>query len=251
MTASWRLRPLAVVDGASALAALRAAEAEGDPFMLALVDRTLPDMDGAQLAAEIKGDATLVAVRMILVSSPPAMAAGDELSRQGFDGALAKPMRKSSLQSAISGVLSGPAARVEPPASWKGRRILVVEDNPGNRRLAVFQLQTLGCTADAVANGREALATLGSIPYDLVLMDCLMPEMDGFAATAAIRALPALEGRKTAILGLTAGALEAYRKRGLAAGMDDVLPKPALLEDLAAALGRWCGENPAESPQAL
>ncbi|MCM2303403.1 MAG: PAS domain S-box protein, partial [Elusimicrobia bacterium] len=248
-TASWRMRPQAVPDGAAALAVLREAESKGDPFTLALVDMQMPDMDGAQLAQEIKSDPALVAVRMILLSSMAGTLSREELAAQGFDGGLAKPVRKSSLYDAIADALhlqaSGQAAvrkalSVEPLASWKGLRILIAEDNPVNQKVALLQLQSLGCKADAVADGREAADAVASIPYDLVLMDCQMPEMDGFEATAAIRARPAAAGRPV-IIAMTANALDGDRERCLAAGMDDYVSKPVRVEDLAAAIGRWFG----------
>ncbi|MDD5303151.1 MAG: response regulator [Elusimicrobia bacterium] len=248
--ASWRMRTHAVGDGASAQAALRAAEAEGDPFTLALIDAQLPDMDGAQLAREIKSDAALVAVRMILLGAMPAFSGGEEPASEGFDGALAKPARKSSLHGAISGVLgahasgSSTAAKapgVAPLASWKALRILVAEDNAVDQKVLIHQLRSLGCKADAVADGREAAAAVASIHYDLVLMDCRMPEMDGFEATAVIRARPAAAGRKLAIIAMSGDALEGDLGRCVAAGMDDCVAKPVRVEDLAAAIGRCFG----------
>lgn len=247
--ASWRMRPHAVADGASALAAMRAAETEGNPFILALIDMQMPAMDGAQLAHEIKSDAALVAVRMILLSSQSAAPGRDELSGLGFDGALTRPVRKAALHDAISAALGGGAPKpssVEPLASWKGLRILLAEDNTVSQKMALFQLQTLGCKADAVANGREAASAVGPIHYDLVLMDCRMPEMDGFEATAAIRARPAGEGRKMVIIGMTANGLEVDHQRCLAAGMNDNIDKPVSVEALAAVLRRWYGSKTAE-----
>ncbi|MCM2305712.1 MAG: response regulator, partial [Elusimicrobia bacterium] len=249
-TSSWRMRPQAVADGASALAALREAESKGDPFTLALLDMQMPEMDGAQLAQEIKGDPSLVAVRMILLSSMTASLDRAELAAQGFDGGLSKPVRKSALYDAIADVLSvepsgqaplrNPLAAA-PLSSWKSLRILIAEDNPVNQKVALLQLQSLGCKADAVANGREAAEAVASIRYDLVLMDCQMPEMDGFEATAAIRARTAAAGRGPVIIAMTANALDGDRERCVAAGMDDYVAKPVRVEALAAAIGRWFG----------
>ena len=191
---------------------------------------------------------------MILLGSPAALPGREELAGLGFDGALAKPARKAALHAAVCDALGArssgraPALKtssVEAGAAWKGLRVLVAEDNPVNRKMALFQLQALGCRADAVANGREASAAVASIRYDLVLMDCRMPEMDGFEATAVIRARPAMEGRKLTIIGMTANALDEDRQRCLAAGMDDALFSPVIIEDLAAALGRWQRTSPA------
>lgn len=232
LAASWRMRPQAAGDAAAALAALRAAETQGDPFILAIIDPSLPDMEGAQLAEEIKGDPALVAVRTL-----------------ALEGALAKPLFRSGLHDAVCGVLGvAPSAqasalqalRAEPLASWSALRILLADDNAVDRRMALLRLRALGCAADCAADGREALAAVGGAPYDLVLMDCRMPELDGFAATAALRARPAAAGRGPVIIAMAAS-LEGDRERCLAAGMDDALAKPVRGEDLAAALERWFG----------
>jgi len=119
--------------------------------------------------------------------------------------------------------------------------LLIAEDNPNNQKLAVLQVRKLGYQAEAVADGHEALSAVGTGRYALVLMDCQMPEMDGFAATAAIREMEALTvGRaRTPIIGMTANAMLGDRERCLRAGMDDYLAKPVRLDDLSAVLTRW------------
>lgn len=242
LAASWRMRPQAVGDAAAALAALRAAETQGDPFSLAVIDPRLPDMEGAQLAEEIKGDPSLVAVRTL-----------------ALEGALAKPLFKGPLHDAVCGVLGvAPSAqasalqalRAEPLASWRELRILLADDNAVDRRMALLRLRALGCGADRAADGREALAAAAAAAYDLVLMDCRMPELDGFEATAALRARPAAAGRGPVIIAMSAS-LEEDRERCLAAGMDDAIAKPVRGEDLAAAIGRWFGPVEAAALQGL
>ena len=133
----------------------------------------------------------------------------------------------------------GGAEELEPEQVGSGMRVLLVEDNRVNLRVAMGMLGRIGCSVDTASNGREAVAILAMESYDLVLMDCHMPEMDGFEATAAIRAAEAPGGRRMPIVALTANAIEGDRERCLAAGMDDYLAKPIRLADLRQVVERW------------
>ena len=135
------------------------------------------------------------------------------------------------------------------PRARRPGRVLVAEDNPINQRVAVLMLERLGCRADAVGNGREVLDALARHPYDLVLMDCQMPDMDGYTAAAEIRCRER-GGQRTPIVAMTANALQGDRQRCLAAGMDDYVPKPVREDDLDRALARWLPESVASARSA-
>ena len=132
-------------------------------------------------------------------------------------------------------------ARVEPSTALpRGLRVLVAEDNTVNQTVAQKMLEKLGCAVDLVADGREAVQMARTLPYHLVFMDCQMPEMDGYAATAAIRALPGPAGH-VAVVAMTAHAMPGDRERCLAAGMDDYVSKPIKAALLADVVQRWAG----------
>jgi CheY-like chemotaxis protein len=167
------------------------------------------------------------------------------LAELGILSCLTKPVRQSIL---LDSIVSSLAGRSEPteapvptrsaPANRAGLRVLVVEDNSVNQRVALVQLKKIGYEADAVANGLEALDALDRIPYGLVLMDCQMPEMDGFEATREIRKREK-DNRRTPIVAMTANALEGDREKCVAAGMDDYISKPVKPQDLARVLEQW------------
>ena len=246
-TAAWGLRPHPVESGAQALAALRHHHAAGEPIGLAILDMRMPGMDGAALAREIAGDPALRATRMIHLTAIGCL--------PGSAGALAhvsKPVKPQALYECLKRVLeqspgAAPAATEGPPGirlneqrpCARRGRILIAEDNPVNQRVASLQVQRCGFDTDVVANGEEALAALERLNYVLVLMDCQMPRMDGYAATRELRRREN-GARHTPVIALTANAFAADREACLQAGMDDHLAKPVSLHNLGEILDRWC-----------
>ena len=248
----WGCRFATAADGEAALDRLQEAAREGDPYGVALLDKLMPDMDGVELGRRIKESPELRDTRLIMMTAHGERGDAARVSQVGFAGYLTKPLRQSQLRECLALVLgrgdsplaaSGPGlvTRYTVAESRKQRvRILVAEDNPTNQLVALKILEKLGYRADVVANGREALAALRDIPYDLVLMDCQMPEMDGFEATRQIRAPESLvHDHRVPVIAMTAHAMKGDRERCLAAGMDDYLGKPVRPAELAATLERW------------
>jgi signal transduction histidine kinase/CheY-like chemotaxis protein len=246
--AAWGMRGDAVDSAAAALDALRAAAAAGDPYHFAILDYQMPGMDGAALADAIKADASLRDTILIMLSSVGRLAEIRASDRPPVDGCLVKPVRQSHLLDVLATTWArrlSPAAAAprEPEREARhtvetGMRVLVAEDNVVNQTVAVRMLQRLGVRADVAANGFEAVQMFELVPYDVVFMDCQMPEMDGYAAAREIRSREGPE-RRVAIVAMTADALAGAREDCLAAGMDDYIAKPVRLDDLAVILRKW------------
>jgi len=253
---AWGVVSGNAADGPQALERLRAAAARGQPYDLAILDLRMPGMDGMEVAQAIKADPALASVRLMLLASLRQRDQTEAARDAGIMAYLTKPVRRSQLYECLGRVM-GIVAEIAPvpahaPAPLPGLkearahiRILVVEDNVVNQKVAARMLEKRGYRVDVVANGLEALEALSRIPYDLVLMDCQMPEMDGFAATAEIRQRERAV-RHTLIIAMTANAMAGDRERCLAAGMDDYLSKPVRAEELDAVLQRWMGQAEAE-----
>ncbi len=252
----WGIFTRSVENAADALALLRSAGDNHVPFDVAIVDDTLQGCDTLNLARTIRtehGDGTLG-----LVLRTTRRGALDAARQAGFNACVIKPTRQAQLYECLVSVwamnpAAPTAAAVQPvvsaqvAAATTRARILVAEDNVVNQRVAVRLLERLGYRADVAANGHEAFEALGRIPYAAVLMDCQMPELDGFEATAAIRAR---EGgtQRVPIIAMTASALKGDRERCLAAGMDDYIAKPIQPDDLDTALQRWLRPRPGSAP---
>ena len=251
----WGIRNEAVEGGDEALAALRDAEAEGKSFDLAILDMQMPVMDGLQLAQAIAADPAIRGVHLIMLSSLGLRGDAREARQAGILGYLTKPVLPSVLYDCIATVMGLSAG--EPAGTLvtrynlpEGRpgfhgRILVAEDNPVNQEVAMSMLRLLGCTADVAENGRKTVEAMARGGYDLVLMDCQMPEMDGYEAARAIRAA---ETTRIPIVALTANVMEEDRSLCLAAGMDDYLGKPFTIGQLREVLSRWLPERPRTEP---
>ncbi len=248
---AWGMRVDCVADAALALERLRTAHREGQPYDLAILDHQMPDMDGMELARAIKADPALAAIPLMLLTSVSYRGCAGEAQLAGFGAFLLKPIRQSQLYDCVV-TLVGTASEPAPQrlithhtlsAASSRARVLVAEDNAVNQRLAARMLEKLGCRVDVVANGLEAAEALTRIAYHCVLMDCQMPEMDGYAATTLIRQREARTGGHIPIVAMTANAMEGDRERCLAAGMDDYISKPVDPAELRAALKKW---TPAE-----
>ena len=229
----WRMEPVAVNGGQAALEVLRSRAAAGDPFRLILLDAQMPGMDGFETAHHVQQEPGIKAPIVMLrsVGNP-----GDAARRRktGIYSYLNKPVRQEELIRAICGAMGASPANqanaAEAPgaasADRRGLRILLAEDNPVNRTLAVRLMEREGHRVTVTTNGREALAMFQAEPFDLVLMDVQMPEMDGFEATAAIRAHERTAGGHLPIVAMTAFAMKGDAEQCLAAGMDCYVSKP-------------------------
>ena len=238
-------------NGAEALAELRSAARAGQPYRLALLDMQMPEMDGLMLAREIKSDPTIASVRLILLTSMSNRFTQVEMHRLGVSAYMVKPVKQEALRECLvaqaqasealplvkprSSIVVKPTVAESSPAT-KVAKILVAEDNPVNQQVAIRQLRKLGFSADAVANGQEVLSALHQIHYDVVLMDCQMPEMDGFEASRQIRQNSRYS--RLRIIAMTANAMQGDREHCLSSGMDDYIAKPVKIDELKAALER-------------
>jgi two-component system, sensor histidine kinase and response regulator len=267
---AWKMQPNSASSGREALNMLRAAATQGNAYDLAVLDVQMPEMDGLTLAAAIKADPAISGTRLILLTSLGQSLSDGELKAAGIAGYLVKPVKQSRLFECLINVIgktaaentvakSSPARFASVHAQSNSRpckaRVLLAEDNVINQKVALGQLHQLGYVAEAVANGMEVLKALERIPYDIILMDCQMPEMDGYEATRLIRKREqSLDQRSTwkspaYVIGVTANAMPGDREKCLAVGMNDYLSKPVQSTELKEVLERWRPEE--QSDQAI
>jgi signal transduction histidine kinase/CheY-like chemotaxis protein/HPt (histidine-containing phosphotransfer) domain-containing protein len=233
-----------------ALEMMRIAANDGSPYRISLVDYLMPGINGEELASSVRGDEVLSETALILITSFGQRGDAARFRKLGFSGYLSKPVTQEHLLNCIATVLgSGEddpqnsgvlvtkhSLRESQLRPW---RILLAEDNLINQKVATTMLARAGHIVDIVSNGRDALAYLEASEYDVIMMDCHMPEMDGYETTSAIRRLDSPKSQ-VPIIAMTARAMKGDREACLAAGMDDYISKPINPEHLFAALERQC-----------
>ena len=272
-TTAWGMDCLSANDGPAALALLLDAVAHGQPCDLLIMDMHLPMMDGVKLARKVKADPVLADTRMVMLTAMGRRGDAALVQEAGISAYLTKPIHQHQLRDCLLMVMN-PGAGSEAQlvtrhtileaARRRDGRLLVADDNMVNQKVAVRMLERLGYRVDVVANGLEAVAAVSQIPYDAVLMDCQMPEMDGYEATQEIRRCEALSVTRDASLGndqirdtryerrlpiivMTANAMQGDREKCLDAGMDDFVSKPVKPEELEAVLDRWVPKRETET----
>jgi CheY-like chemotaxis protein/nitrogen-specific signal transduction histidine kinase/HPt (histidine-containing phosphotransfer) domain-containing protein len=247
--ASWGAIVVESPDGPSALKAMVQAKETQKPFGVVVVDMKMPGMDGLMLGRAIRSDERLKETCLMIMTSLD-QRGNDDLAAIGFAACMTKPVRPSELYNHLTAALTSvtkpealqPSSKHDsiPPIRSGTVRILLAEDNATNQLVAITMLKKLGCCVDAAANGQEVITSLRTLPYDLVLMDCQMPEMDGYEATRAIRGgASGVPNPQVPIIAMTASVQKGDRERCLEAGMSDYLGKPVQLQELAAMLEQW------------
>ena len=274
----WNMVVTAVASGALALAAMARSHATGLPFAVAILDRHMPHMDGLQLALAVQAHPAWASTRLIMLTSSSAPDNADALAQAGIRYCVNKPMRQRDLRAALRCALDdaalpwpaparaahhadadahadahadadapAKASFAAPPPGWRGS-VLLAEDNPVNCLVASAMLARLGLHVTVANNGAEAVALAASRHVDLIVMDCQMPVMDGYQASALIRHHQAGAASRLPIIALTANAMADDRDKCLGAGMDDYLSKPYTLAELDAVLKRWLAPAGAAPP---
>jgi CheY-like chemotaxis protein len=231
----WGVTVSTADSGQAAIATLRIAATQGRPFAVALLDRSMPGMDGLELMNAIVADSALAAHLVLMTGLGPDQDLGHDAAESGAWASLSKPIRRADLLACLRVVLglqapdTAPtevtAPRSAPARAPKMGLLLLAEDNLINQKVAVAMLSSVGYRVDTVSDGAAAVKAVAAQTYDAILMDCQMPELNGYDATAAIRALEGSR-RRTPIIAMTAGARREDQERCLAAGMDSYLAKP-------------------------
>jgi phosphate/phosphite/phosphonate ABC transporter binding protein len=249
---SWKCRFDEASGGSQALEKLRKASTDNNPFDIALLDMQMPGMSGATLGRRIKKDAGLKNIALIILSSVGERGDAAKLKENGFEAYLTKPVKQSQLYNCLTTVAG--IKKTKPDAAPKHivtrhsitedkkhkTRILLAEDNPVNQKVGLLVLKKFGYKADIAANGKKAVEMLEKIPYDIVLMDIQMPEMDGYEATAVIRDTESnVINHNVPVIAMTANAIKGDREKCIDAGMDDYLSKPVNPQKLLGMITKW------------
>ncbi|MBU1344748.1 MAG: response regulator [Proteobacteria bacterium] len=249
---SWECRSDQAQNGREALEKLLKASGGNTPFDIAIIDMQLPDMDGKCLGEKIRNDPNINCSRLVMMTAMGERGDARKLEKIGFDAYLTKPIKMSQLHACLSWICSR-TKDIEKPdpteiitqysLSEKERRlirILLAEDNRINQKVAIKMLNKLGFQVDVVDNGRHAVNALKEMAYDLVLMDCQMPELDGYAATKEIRSPETgVKNFKVPVIAMTANAMKGDKEKCLEAGMNDYITKPVNSKDLSQMVEKW------------
>ncbi len=281
--ASWNMHPVGSDNGTNGLQELYTAIEKGDPFNLAILDMQMPGLDGEAIGRAVKADPRLNDTYLLMMLSLSDQIDQDSIKEIGFATFLTKPIKYYELLSCLSSIIFGQRyiSKLEKKRltsysiskTVKKARILLAEDNYANQQVAVSIIRKLGLHVDTVANGQEAVQALEDIPYDLVLMDLQMPEMDGLKATKRIRQTskevqknlfnhgleqiesfpvqkslqPAVDNSSIPIIAMTAHSMDGDREKCLAAGMNDYISKPVTPHALASILEKWLSPEKSET----
>jgi CheY-like chemotaxis protein len=243
---SWRACTDTAASATDALSILESAAASGDAHDLAILDMHMPHTDGIELARVIRDNPDLADLKLLILSSVATPASEDELADLEIAGQLSKPIRQSQLYDSLMMVLGGEMVarthsdlEVSTIKALSGR-VLLAEDNPVNQAVASGMMEAMGLSVIVVANGQEAIGKASREPIDVILMDCQMPEVDGFLATREIRRMESESGgARTPIIALTANALKGDREKCLAVGMDEYVAKPFTSDQLHSILSLY------------
>ena len=255
--------------GEEAFSALKAAQETGDAYEVILFDYTMPDIDGAAFASAVRNESKLEDTILIAISAMGIPSEIENIEKQAFSGYLIKPFHNHVMTEAIALLIKAKRENSTLPFVTRhtinnstsmekagteenilfGAHILIAEDNHINQMLVTQMLEMMGCQVDIAGNGKEAVELVQNITYDLVLMDCMMPEVSGYEATQAIRKM--VSGQKdVTVIALTANALQGDRQKCIAVGMNDYLPKPIKKLDLQAMLAKWLHPLPFKANEA-
>jgi signal transduction histidine kinase/DNA-binding response OmpR family regulator len=256
---AWGITVGAARSGADALTELEAGHRSARPYHLVLTDAELPDISGEELGRRIRYSIQFDRPALIMMAPTGLRGDASRLREIGFDAYVTKPLRQSTLMDAMAtawdrvrrnesgGIITGRSlaerrsSAYVADASFDKARVLVVEDNPVNQKMTARLLERMNCRVDLAANGEEGVDMVGRLPYDLILMDCQMPVMDGYTATGKIREREARHGGRIPVIAVTANALKGDREKCMAAGMDDYITKPVRTEKLVEVMERWIG----------